>query len=303
MIEASTDNLAAGLISPYREAAFNLALEDYLLRNLAENQVGTCFLYINQPSVVIGRNQCIYTEVNLDYCKQHGIDIKRRISGGGTVFHDAGNINIAFFDAFESSRVNSYMQNMRFIIQALKSLGIDSYLNPRNALFSGEYKLGGTAQFTNRKHILTHCTLLFDTDLQQLTKSISPSLLKAETRASASVPSVTANLRSLLVEDMHLDSFLIVLVQSFAEQGQNCLLAKDLPQLQSFENQVQQMQSFEWIYGRSPDCVISFSQEAHEVELQINKGVLIEVKCDNTALLRYWKERIGKAVSDFSPEL
>jgi lipoate-protein ligase A len=270
-------------------------MEDFLLRNADEDQPAFCFMYVNQPAVVVGRNQCIYTEVNLDFCRTNNIAVNRRISGGGTVYHDQGNINIAFFDPFESSKVNSYAHRMEAIIEALKALGVSTYLNPRNALFCGDYKLSGTAQFTNRKFILTHCTLLFDTDLTQLAASISPKFIKAETRASASVPSATANLRSLLKADMNMDDFVAHMFESLNKQGHPCLHASQLPSLEMIATQVQQMRSFEWIYERSPDCSLRLENGDFPLEIKISKGLISEVFCKDAQALHKWQQRIGQA--------
>ena len=177
---------------------FNLAAEEYLLKELDCSENDYAYIYINNPAVVVGRNQNIYEEVDLKYCKSENIDICRRISGGGTVYHDLGNINIAFFSSSQMNKVNSYSYFMQYLFEFLKLKGLDPYLNERNSIYIGDKKIGGNAQFTNKNNILSHCTLLFKSDLEKLEKSIGSPFNKIESKASKSVRSSVINISELI---------------------------------------------------------------------------------------------------------
>jgi lipoate-protein ligase A len=149
--------------SPY----FYAAAEEWLVRNASFADV-VLIVYVNQPCVVIGKNQCLWSEVNWNYIFDEQSIIVRRVSGGGTVYHDQGNLCFSFISAFDEQKVNNYRWFNQPLVDALGKMGIEATFSPRNdILFQGK-KISGNAQFTNRKNILSHGTLLFQADLAQL---------------------------------------------------------------------------------------------------------------------------------------
>ncbi|MGB1248722.1 MAG: lipoate--protein ligase family protein [Chitinophagales bacterium] len=177
----------------------NLATEDWAIRNLDTSDSDYLLLYTNTPSVVVGRNQNIYEEVNLEYCKKNNINICRRVSGGGTVFHDMGNLNWCFITSFDGKKVNQYEYFAKPIIAVLKKLGLHAHLDERNAIRVDKLKVSGQAQFTNRKNILSHGTLLINSTLDFMQKAIEidrNTIIKS--KAAKSVRSQVANLSTLL---------------------------------------------------------------------------------------------------------
>jgi len=180
-------------ISKSNDAAVNLAIEEYLVRDFFDGDF-ILFLYINSDCVVLGKNQSIYTEVNLPYIYQNKIPIKRRLSGGGTVYHDMGNINFSFITNYNLKDFNNYKTYSQQIIQVLRDNGIDASFNDRNDIVVGEFKVSGNAQFTTKNVILTHGTLLVNSDLIKLSNSLKAIPIKVETYASKSVRAKVANL-------------------------------------------------------------------------------------------------------------
>lgn len=145
--------------------AFNCALEEYLL---TERPAGDVLLfYINRPSVIVGRNQRIEAEVDTGYCCEHGIEVVRRLSGGGTVFHDYGNINYAFI-ADKGLRPGARPDFGVPIVAALRANGIEATVGARKELLAAGYKISGTASHVTRTSQLFHGTLLHRTDLERL---------------------------------------------------------------------------------------------------------------------------------------
>lgn len=258
-------------ISPSNDPYYNLALEDYLLRNLDTSQSDYLLLYQNTPSVVVGRNQNIFEELNLSYCKEQGIEICRRISGGGTVFHDMDNLNWTIISSFSSAKVNVYTWAAEPVLQVLKSYNLTAYLTPRNAIEVDGWKLSGQAQFTNRKNILSHGTLLVNSQLSQLQPAIEKNEnLKIISKAAPSVRSRTKNLADFLAREISVKEVIDRLLQN-----EDCKLA-ELPH-KSIDKQY--FKSFEWLWARCPKFDAFHVLNNEELKLRVEKGII--VACEN----------------------
>ena len=184
---------------------YNLACEEYLLRNSRED---IFMLWQNQPVVVIGKNQNMYAEVNLEYTEPRGILVARRITGGGAVYHDLGNVNYSFITSREKAAVLDFAYFTEPVIRALKSMGIEAELSGRNDLLAGGAKFSGNAQYATRERILHHGTLLFDSDLQVLSQTLKPDEEKLRSKAILSVRSRVTNLKPLLASPMETAEFI-----------------------------------------------------------------------------------------------
>ncbi len=173
-------------VDPYR----NLALERYLLENTAEDQV-VLYLWQNQATVVIGRNQSALAECRIQRLQEDGGHLVRRLSGGGAVFHDLGNLNFTFlaptglFDEKKQTGV---------ILQAVRSLGIEAQRTGRNDLLAGGCKFSGHAYYHTKGHSYHHGTLLVRTDAGKMAAYLNPSPLKLAAKGVSSVKSRVCNL-------------------------------------------------------------------------------------------------------------
>jgi lipoate-protein ligase A len=236
------------------------------------------FIYQNRPSVVIGRNQNIYEEVNLPYCHQHNIDVCRRISGGGTVYHDLGNINISWITKRDMHKVNNYTTFINPLINFLQKMQVHAYLNERNSIYVGDKKIGGNAQFSAKKNLLSHCTLLFESDLNQLENAIRPTFREVKSMAGKSVRSTVMNLKERVMPAMDLSSFMEALRHFFTTQG--IVIVQLTPfmigAIQAIH--VPKLKHFDWVYGRSPkseiDCLIG--DKAYKLLIEQARLVAIE---------------------------
>lgn len=169
----------------------NCALEASLLAGRRE----ALLLYINRPSVIVGRNQCMEAEADMDYCRRHGIRVVRRISGGGAVYHDGGNVNYAFI----CSRRATAVPEMDFatpVTAALRLLGIEAVVGRRKELLVDGWKISGTASHVTRNRILFHGTLLYRADLDCLSRALQGAA-PLRGRHIASVPCPVANIATL----------------------------------------------------------------------------------------------------------
>lgn len=186
------------ILSKSTSPSFNLATEEILFSNRQDDLL---FLYVNEPSVILGSNQVLQNEVNVEFCKQNNIRIMRRISGGGAVYHDLGNLNYCFISNIQNSKSALSPDFLFPIISILNTLRIPAEIGKRKDLWlPGGYKISGTASHITKNRELHHGTLLYDADLDNLTKTLSGQSVNLSLRGTPSVPSPVKNIRHFLKE-------------------------------------------------------------------------------------------------------
>ena len=157
------------IINENNNPRYNLALEEYVLKNLDGEYF---FLWQNEPTIVIGKHQNTISEINLDYVEKKGIHVVRRMSGGGAVYHDLGNINFSFIQEKKDLADFDFSFFTRPIVDLLGELGIKAEFNSRNDLAIDGKKFSGNAQYIFKKKILHHGTLLFNSEMEELVNSL-----------------------------------------------------------------------------------------------------------------------------------
>ena len=223
---------------------YNLAVEEYLLRQSEDDYF---MLWQNAPSVIIGKNQNAYTEVELDYARSAGINVVRRITGGGAVYHDGGNLNFSFITSTAKADALDFDYFTRPIISALAEMGLECTLSGRNDLEIGGRKFSGNAQYSDGRRILHHGTLLFNTDLDVLEKALRTDKEKLEFKAVKSHKGRVVNLSELLNEKWT--------VSDFADRIEWHLIKKtgvvkvDVPADPAIDELRARNASEEWIYS------------------------------------------------------
>lgn len=170
--------------NPFTDIYFNLAAEEFLLKNRPENIL---MLWQNTPSVVLGKHQRVETEINLTYVKDKQIRIARRYSGGGTVYHDLGNLNLTFI---ENTNVPDFEKYTRKTLEFLNSIGVQAQKDTRLGINIGHLKISGSAQCIYKTRCMYHCTLLYETNLTALTASLAVSRILPAPKTGYSVASV-----------------------------------------------------------------------------------------------------------------
>lgn len=267
------------LLNPSTDPARNLALEEYLLTRRSED---VAMVWRNAPCVIVGRNQNLAAEINHEYLHQQNIPALRRISGGGAVYHDAGNINFSIMRTRQGPLRIDYREYLEPIIGFLSRLGITARLEDRSDLMTDAGKISGNAQHHHKQRVLHHGTLLFDTDLAALKSALAPGHDRYTDRATLSRRKPVVNLRSLLKTDMTSQDFMRRLLTHFrdARPGavQTALTLAEQEAVQTIARQ--RYRSWDWNAGRSPDYAFTGRIDAPggglQTELSVQNGVIRE---------------------------
>jgi lipoate-protein ligase A len=233
------------LILASKNPYLNLAIEEYLF---AETDDEIFMLWQNEPTVVIGRNQNAYAEINMNYVKENNIHIARRITGGGAVYHDLGNINYTFIANKESNGID-FVYFTEPILEALKKLNINAKLSGRNDLLVDDKKISGNAQFNKGNRVLHHGTLLFDTNIDVLCQVLKVDEEKIKSKAIKSVRSRVANLKSLLNEEMNSDDFISAISRHIINKYNPTVI--ETPQCEKIDILAKRNVSNEWLFPKN----------------------------------------------------
>lgn len=236
----------------------NIALETYLVENRLTDQPLLLF-YINEPSIIIGRNQNTVEEVNQRYVEEHGIHVVRRMSGGGAVYHDLGNFSYCFIQE-EHGPARDFSVFTRPVIEALHQMGVTgARLEGRNDLLIDGKKFSGNAMYIRNGRMTAHGTILYDADLDAVTAALKPRADKIESKGIKSVRSRVTNIRPYVADAyQHLntrefrDHLLLRIfgVNSRADVPEYTLSADDWAQVAAIR--AERFANWDWNYGRSP---------------------------------------------------
>lgn len=261
----------------------NLALEEYILRNFSADHDYLLF-YINEPSIIIGRNQNTLEEINHNYVVDHNIHIVRRVSGGGAVYHDFGNLNFSFITNHDGKSLNNFKKFTAPVIKVLKSLGLDAELKGRNDIQVAEKKISGTAQFSTGKRMVSHGTLLLDTDLGEVVNALQVKMSKIQSKGHKSVRSRVANISEFLKSPLKIEDFRQLVLEGLYEESEPFEAYHLTPDEWKGVHQLKEEKydTWDWNYGRSPKFNIQRSKRfpVGEIDLRIfvEKGLIKDVK-------------------------
>lgn len=258
--------------SPY----FYAALEEWLVRHCDCANTDYLLLYVNDECAVVGKNQCVYKELNFNFWFSEPEKVVRRISGGGTVFHDSGNLNFAFISKFEERKVNNYAYFNESIRVFLNEHEVPAVFNSRNDIVAGGKKISGNAQFTNRKNILSHGTLLINSDVQKLGEALKENTFNIQTKAVGSVRSSVENIASFSTTLRDVE---MVKQQLATTLCQNTFTINNFALNEIALLQKAKYETFEWKFARSPDCTIA----CNDFECSISKGKFYTISFNNSS--------------------
>ncbi len=235
---------------------YNMAFDECCLESLDIDEP-VFYLWQNRPAVIIGLNQDVNTEVNLDFLQNNDIALARRVSGGGAVYHDLGNLNYTIVGRSEDLE-RDYPEYAGLMMQALRKLGVPAELSGRNDILVDGKKVSGFAKRVCKNRLMVHGTLMYDVNLDVLTQCLNPSATKLHSKGIASVRSRVTNLNEYFpaVKDVH--GFKNLLEETLS----NGYADKELKLSPSFLQQVRSLadskfSQWEWIFGRSPRATLS----------------------------------------------
>ena len=244
--------------NPSTNPYYNMAFDEYCLESLPIDEP-VFYLWQNRPAVIVGFNQEVNTEVNLDYLKENGIDLVRRVTGGGAVFHDLGNLNYTIVGRSEDLE-RDYPEYASIMAKALQSLGVPATLSGRNDILVEGRKVSGFAKRVCKNRLMVHGTLMYNVDVDVLTKVLNPSNTKLQSKGIASVRSRVANLCEYLPNIPDIQTFNKQLEEILSHQYQDTeyqLSEEDLANIQLLTDK--KFATWEWNYGRSPKATLTHS--------------------------------------------
>ncbi|WP_035358526.1 lipoate--protein ligase family protein [Acholeplasma equifetale] len=260
------------VISTHFDPYFNLAWEEYIFKNIHQHE-DIFLLWQNSESIIVGRNQNVFEEVNLDYIVKNHIPLIRRNSGGGTVFHDLGNLNFTFMtDA--KGKINNYQLMTEKLVSAFQALGINLKFSGKSDLKIGELKVSGNAQYIYKDKLLHHGTLLFNSNLERLSNSLKSKTDDIESISVKSNRSTVTNISSYT--NLTMDELKKYLIQELTSNEFIELTPKDLKRIE--ELQVEKYQTYQWNYGESPRSRIKKSKGIYSIDISLAYGNIEDAK-------------------------
>lgn len=260
---------------------FNIAMEEYLLKNSNDD----CFiLWRNEPAVILGINQNAFSEINLDYIKDNNIPVVRRLTGGGAVFHDLGNVNFTFISSKNRDDFNNFIKFTTPIISYLNTIGVKAEFSGRNDLVIEGRKFSGNAQCSFNHKVMHHGTLLFSSEITNLSNALKPSSLKLESHGVKSVKSRVTNISEHLKSPMTVESFKDDLFRFAVDEFPNSKVydfnSRDISSIDELAKE--KYSTWDWNFGKSPQYQlknsINYSGGNVEFYFNVKKGIITQIK-------------------------
>ncbi len=269
-----------GLLSTTNSPAFNLATEEYLLRHTSED---VFFLYTNSPSIIVGKHQNTLAEINYEFVNKHTIPIYRRLSGGGTVYHDENNLNFCFIKSGKKGDLVNFERYSEPILLALKELGINATFGKRHDIQIDGKKVSGNASHVYKNRVMHHGTLLFNSNLDILNHALKNNPLIIKDKAVKSVRSEVTNISNYIDNDFSYPNFVEFifgfLLKYYNDATRYQLSEAEIKQIEAFS--VDKFSTWEWNYGYSPNFELKRLYKLNnsiriKSAIRVEKGIITE---------------------------
>ena len=265
-------------------ASDNIGLDEYFLDAVRPDDL-ILYFFINGGAVIIGKNQNPWKECDLQALERDGVELARRVSGGGAVFHDAGNLNYSFL-AGENRYDPEAFQSV--ILSAVKTLGAPCEFSGRNDLVSDGKKISGTAFATRRGRHMHHGTLLVDTDLDRLNGYLTPDPKKIRSKGIDSVRSRVRNLKEV-IPDLTVERAEEAILSAFRDRfGDYAVFAPTAEEFSSMDSYRTRHASWEWRMGQSPKFDLAWDERfpwgGIEILLSLENSVITEANAFSDAM-------------------
>ncbi|MDO5654999.1 MAG: lipoate--protein ligase [Flavobacteriaceae bacterium] len=239
--------------SPSQDAYFNIASEEFLMQNYPGQKI--FLLYVNAPSIIVGKFQNTLAEINLDYVNANSIKVVRRMSGGGAVYHDLGNLNFSFHVPHLDQDFFDFSQFTQPVVDMLNSLGVPAELKGRNDLLVDGKKFSGNAKLLRYGKIVQHGTILIDSEMSVLADALKVNPLKFIDKATKSTRARVTNLSSYLPEGFTPEKFKNELITYMLQQNEKATLynftAEEIDKINQLATE--KYSSWDWNFGFSPN--------------------------------------------------
>lgn len=260
------------------DPAWNLAVEEYVFDRLPKDRMYV-MLWQNDHAIIIGKHQNTLAEINERYVKEQGIRVVRRLSGGGAVYHDMGNLNFTVIADAEGDALD-FGRFCDIVIRALAQVGVKAERNGRNDMTINGKKFSGNAQYIRQGRVMHHGTILFDSNGTILANALQVDPSKIQAKGIKSVRSRVTNVRPCLPVDMTLPQFREVLLQSILQQFPGepyTLTEKDIAEISAMKKQ--RYETWDWNFGHSPACTVTKKQRIEgcgtvEAYIDMDKGCI-----------------------------
>ncbi|MBD5642975.1 lipoate--protein ligase [Clostridium botulinum] len=272
------------LVNKSTNPFFNLALEEYLLKNV-DIKEDYFILWQNEPTIVIGKHQNTLKEINMNFVKDNNINVVRRNSGGGAVYHDLGNINFTFITKYDEKHLLDFKTFTNPVVYSLGKLNVKAELSGRNDILIDGRKISGNSQHIYKDRFLHHGTLLFNSELENLVKALNVDNDKILSKGIESIKSRVTNIKEHVKEDIFMEKFKEILIENIFMWNKSSLKEYNLTNdhINDIEKLMEEKyMTWQWNYGYSPEFNYRNSKRFQggklEVLLNIVEGHINECK-------------------------
>jgi len=263
---------------------FNLAAEEYLLKDFTDD---IFMLWRNGPSIIVGKHQNTLSEINTDYVRENNIEVVRRLTGGGAVFHDLGNLNFTFISNSPRQHGTSGMDFRKYtrpILDILQNLGIDARFEGRNDLTINGKKFSGNAECVYKNRVLHHGTILFSAHLPDLSSALRADPMKFSDKAVKSVRSRVTNVSEHLSSPMEVEAFRDMvfghILEMYADSRIYQFSVADIARIEKLREE--KYDTWDWNFGQSPVYnfrkVVKTPGGTVEFDFQVEKGIIVSAR-------------------------